>query len=110
MYRVVFEVAERTITADGQRLLVPEIEVATNALMLSLGLVAYTLRRLCGQTPLAENDALPKGRKMPAAKPVSRRRLRSVTQDLMHFAARLTKHSSRMLFPPEEDRPGMSIL
>jgi hypothetical protein len=26
---VVFEVIQRTITADGQRLLVPEIEIAT---------------------------------------------------------------------------------
>jgi len=29
LYRVVFEVIERTITAEGQRLLVPEIEAAT---------------------------------------------------------------------------------
>ena len=29
LYRVVFEVIQRTITADGQRLLVPEIEAAT---------------------------------------------------------------------------------
>jgi hypothetical protein len=140
LYRVVFEVIERKIASDGQRLLVPEVEIATwwtslklspktvielyrqhatseqfhselksdldlerlpsgkfatNALMLSLGLVAYNLLRLCGQTALAENDALPPGRKMPVSKPVSRRRLRSVIQDLMYFAARLTKHSRR---------------
>lgn len=139
-YRVVFEVIERTITADGQRLLVPEIEIATwwtslklspktvielyhqhgtseqfhseiksdlglerlpsgkfatNALMLSLGLVAYNLLRLCGQTALAENASLPPEAKMPLPKPVFRRRLRSVIQDLMYFAARLTRHSNR---------------
>jgi len=140
LYRVVFEVIERTITAEGQRLLVPEIEVATwwtslklpaktvielyhqhgtseqfhselkgdldlerlpsgkfatNALMLSLGLVAYNLLRLCGQTALAESARLPPEARMPISKPVSRRRLRSVIQDLMYFAARLTKHSHR---------------
>ena len=140
MYRVVFEVIQRTIMADGQRLLVPDIEIATwwtslklppklvielyhqhgtseqfhselksdldlerlpsgkfatNALMLSLGLVAYNLLRLCGQTALTENVDLPPERKMPLSKPVFRRRLRSVIQDLMYFAARLTKHSNR---------------
>jgi len=140
LYRVVFKVTQRTITADGQRLLVPDIEIATwwtnlklspkvvielyhqhgtseqfhselksdldlerlpsgkfatNALMLSLGLVAYNLLRLCGQTALAENDELPPEAKMPLSKPVFRRRLRSVIQDLMYFAARLTRHSHR---------------
>ena len=140
LYRVVFEVIQRTIAADGQRLLVPEIDIstwwtslklpakkvielyhqhgtseqfhselktdmdlerlpsgkfATNALMLSLGLVAYNLLRLCGQTALAENESLPPESQMPLSKPVFRRRLRSVIQDLMYFAARLTKHSNR---------------
>jgi len=140
LYRLVFEVIERTITADGQRLLVPDIEVstwwtslklpaktvielyhqhgtseqfhseiktdmglerlpsgkfATNALMLSLGLVAYNVLRMCGQRALAENERLPPGEKMPVDKPVFRRRLRSVIQDLMYFAARLTWHANR---------------
>ena len=140
LYRVVFEVIERTITADGQRLLLPEIEVATwwtsltlapkqvialyhqhgtseqfhseiksdmglerlpsgkfatNALMLSLGLVAYNLLRLCGQRALAENEHLPPDEKMPVDKPVFRRRLRSVIHDLMYLAARLTWHANR---------------
>ncbi len=140
LYRVVFEVIQRTITAEGQRLLVPDIEIstwwtslklapkkvialyqehgtseqfhsefksdmdlerlpsgkfATNALMLSLGLVAYNVLRLCGQTALAQNESLPPEKKMPLDKPVSRRRLRSVIQDLMYFAARLTRHSNR---------------
>ncbi len=50
---------------------------------------------VCGQTALAENESLPPESKMPLSKPVFRRRLRSVIQDLMYFAARLTKHSNR---------------
>jgi hypothetical protein len=138
LYRVVFEVIERTVAADGQKLLVPEIEVstwwtslklpakkviklyhqhgtseqyhseiksdmdlerlpsgkfATNALVLSLGLVAYNLLRLCGQTALKQNGRLPKGKQMSIRKAVARRRLRSVIQDLMYLAARLTRHA-----------------
>ena len=141
LYRVVFEVIERTITADGQKLLVPEIEAATwwtslklpakkvielyhqhgtseqyhseiktdmdlerlpsgkfatNALVLSLGLVAYNVLRLCGQNALQRNGGLPKSKRMPIRKPVSRRRLRSVIQDLMYLAARLTRHAHRL--------------
>jgi len=140
LYRVVFEVIERTIAADGQRLLVPEIEIATfwtslklpakqvielyhqhgtseqfhseiksdmdlerlpsgkfatNALVLSLGQVAYNVLRLCGQTSLQQNRRLPSRKKMPLRKPVARRRLRSVIQDLMYLAARWTHHSHR---------------
>jgi hypothetical protein len=140
LYRVVFEVIERTITADGQRLLVPEIEAATfwtslklpakqvielyhqhgtseqfhseiksdmdlerlpsgkfstNALVLSLGQVAYNILRLCGQTSLQQNGQLPTQQRMPIRKPVARRRLRSVIQDLMYMAARWTCHSHR---------------
>jgi hypothetical protein len=154
LYRVVFEVIQRTIAADGQRLLVPDIEIATwwtslklspktvialyhqhgtseqfhselksdldlerlpsgkfatNALMLSLGLVAYNLLRLSGQTALTENDNLPPEAKMPVSKPVFRRRLRSVIQDLMYFAARLTKHSNRWGLSLWRSNPWRSI-
>lgn len=140
-YRVVFEVIRRTIAADGQKLLVPEIEVATfwtslklaakkvielyhqhgtseqyhseiksdmgmerlpsgkfvaNALVLSLGLVAYNVLRLCGQMSLQENGQLPKEKRMPIRKAVARRRLGSVIQDLMYLAARLTRHAHRL--------------
>jgi hypothetical protein len=78
---------------DLERL--PSGKFATNALMLSLGLVAYNVLRLCGQTALAENRTLPAEARMPVDKPVARRRLRSVIQDLIHFAARLTRHANR---------------
>ena len=139
-YRVAFEVIQRTTAADGQKLLVPEIEANTfwtslklpakkvielyhqhgtseqfhsemksdmgmerlpsgkfvaNALVLALGLVAYNVLRLCGQMSLQENGQLPKEKRMPIRKPVARRRLRSVIQDLMYLAARLTCHGHR---------------
>lgn len=140
MYRVVFEVTHRTIAADGQKLLVPDIEAstwwtslkisakevialyhahgtseqfhseiktdldlerlpsgkfATNATMLSLGLVAYNLLRLCGQQGLKERRRLPAEQQAPLPKKVLRRRLRSVIQDLMYLAAKLTWHANR---------------
>jgi hypothetical protein len=140
LYRVVFEVTRRTIAADGQKLLVPDIEVntwwtslklsakevialyhahgtseqyhseiktdldlerlpsgkfATNATMLSLGLVAYNVLRLCGQGSLQEQRRLSSEDRAPIAKKVFRRRLRSVIQDLMYLSAKLTRHANR---------------
>jgi hypothetical protein len=68
---------------------------APPALVLSLGLVADNLLRLCGQAALEEDEGLPPTEKMPLAKSVFRRRLRSVIQDLMYFVARLTWHARR---------------
>ena len=140
MYRVVVDVIQPTIKADGQRLLVPEIEVntwwtslrlpakqvialyhahgtseqyhseiktdmdlerlpsgkfATNATMLSLGLLAYNVLRLCGQGALGEQEQLPAEERAPMRKKVARRRLRSVIQDLMYLSARLVRHANR---------------
>lgn len=140
LYRVVFEVSERTIKADGQKLLVPEIEVntwwtslrmqakqvialyhahgtseqyhseiktdldmerlpsgkfATNATMLSLGLMAYNILRLCGQGAIQQQRRLPADQRAPMRKKVFRRRLRSVIQDLMYLAAQLVRHANR---------------
>ena len=151
--RVVFQVVQRTIAADGQRLLVPEVEIdtwwtslgpytasaeevielyhrhgtseqfhselktemdlerlpsgkfATNALMLALGQVAYNVLRLCDQVALAEDRCLPPSQKMPLSQPVTRRRLRSVMQDLMYLAARLTCHARRFGLKLWRDNP-----
>jgi hypothetical protein len=139
-YRVVFEVSERTIRADGQKLLTPEIEAntwwtslklspkevialyhahgtseqyhseiktdldlerlpsgkfATNAAMLSLGLMAYNILRLCGQGALQQQRHLPAEERAPLRKKIVRRRLRSVIQDLMYLAAQLVRHANR---------------
>jgi hypothetical protein len=140
LHRVVFEVTYRTIAADGQRLLLPEIEVetwwtslklpaktvialyhahgtseqfhseiksdldlerlpsgkfATNALVLSLGMVAYNVLRLIGQQALREQRRLPKAEKAPLPEGIFRRRLRSVIGDLIYLAAKLWRHSNR---------------
>ena len=137
---MVFEVTYRTIAADGQHLLVPEIEAeswwtslklpakeviglyhshgtseqfhseiksdmdlerlpsgkfATNALILSLGMVAYNILRLVGQQALKEQRRLPVAERAPMAKKVFRRRLRSVIQDLMYFSRNRCMISSR---------------
>jgi hypothetical protein len=139
-YRVVFKVTRRTQTADGQLLLMPELEVdtywtslklaaaeviklyqqhgtseqfhsevktgldlerlpsgkfATNALVLLLGMLAYNMLRIIGQSSLLENRQLPPGRRAPVKDTIKRRRLRSVIQDLMYMACRLTRHARR---------------
>lgn len=139
--RAVFRVTQRTIRADGQRLLgdgeieietywtslkappeevielyhqhgtseqfhaelktdldlerLPSGKFAANALVLRLGLLAYNLLRLIGQRGLKEERALPEEEKPPMRKKVKRRRVKSVMQDLMYMAARLTRHAGR---------------
>jgi len=133
--RVVFEVVERTITRDGQVLLVPEIEVqtwwvslgsrtatpdeviaiyhahgtseqfhseiksdmdlerlpsgkfATNALILNLAVPVFNMLRLCSQVGLKNGFV--------SRKTVSRRRIRTVIQDMMYMAARVVEHARR---------------
>lgn len=131
--RMVFEVIERTIRADGQVLLIPEIEVAvyltslldepsvviqlyhehgtmeqfhseiktdldlerlpsgkfaTNGLVLHLGILAYNLLRIIGQESLKKSDA-------PLKKKAQRRRIRTVIQNLITLAAKMTRHARR---------------
>ena len=44
---------------------------------------------------MAEDEHLPPDERMPLSKPVARRRLRSVIQDLIYLAAKLWHHSNR---------------
>jgi len=78
---------------DLERL--PSGKFATNATMLSLGLVAYNILRLCGQGALKEQRRLPAEERAPLKKKVFRRRLRSVIQDLMYLAAQWVRHANR---------------
>ena len=71
---------------DLERL--PSGKFQTNELVLLLGMVAYNLLRLIGQESLREADA-------PLRKQVSRRRVRSVMQDLVYLACRLVRHARR---------------
>ncbi len=132
--RIVFQVIERTSRADGQLLLIPEIEVETwwtslihpektiielyhnhgtceqfhseiktdmdlerlpsgkfetNSLVLQLSILAYNILRLMGQESLKQNDA-------PLQKPVQRRRLRTVIQNLILIATRVVTHARKI--------------
>jgi hypothetical protein len=69
---------------DLERL--PSGKFQTNELVLLLGMVAYNLLRVIGQESLREADT-------PLRKRVSRRRVRSVMQDLVYLACRLVKHA-----------------
>jgi len=66
----------------------PSGKFQTNELVLLLGMVAYNLLRMIGQQSLQEADA-------PIRKQVSRRRVRSVMQDLVYLACRLVRHARR---------------
>jgi len=70
----------------------PSCHLASNALVLQLGMLTYNLLRVIGQTSLQElnNNRLPGSRN----KKVSRRRIRTVIQDLMYMADRLI-HTGR---------------
>ena len=71
---------------DLERL--PSGKFQTNELVLLLGMIAYNLLRLIGQESLRENDT-------PLRKRVSRRRLRSVMQDMIYLACRMVRHARR---------------
>ena len=64
----------------------PSGKFQTNELVLLLGMVAYNLLRMIGQESLRAADA-------PIRKQVSRRRVRSVMQDLVYLACRLVRHA-----------------
>ena len=140
--RIVYEVTVRTMKADGQILLAPEIEVATfwvslpepwesehgvtdaqvlqayrdhatceqfhseiktdmdlerlpsgslktNKLIWGLGMMAYNILRIMGQASIREDDA-------PLKRPVKRRRIRTVIQNLIYIAVRVVNHGRQV--------------
>ncbi|NSW88050.1 MAG: transposase [Syntrophobacteraceae bacterium] len=72
---------------DIERL--PSGKFATNALILSLGGLAYHILRSIGQRGLL-------GEKTPVRHPARRRRIKTVMQELMYLAARLVKTGRRL--------------
>jgi len=72
---------------DIERL--PSGKFATNALVLTLSMLAYNLLRWIGQQGLL-------GAHSPKRAPVKRRRIKTVMQELIYLAARIT-HSARSL-------------
>lgn len=72
---------------DLERL--PSGKFATNALILTLGGLAYNILRAIGQLGLV-------GEKTPVRHPAKRRRIKTVIQELMYLAARLVKTGRRL--------------
>ena len=72
---------------DLERL--PSGKFATNALVLSLGGLAYNILRAIGQIGLIEGSS-------PVRHPAKRRRIKTVIQELMYLAARLVKTGRRL--------------
>ncbi len=78
--------SEMKTDMDLERL--PSGKFATNNLILHLGILAYNILRVMGQESLRKNDA-------PVRKKVSRRRIRTVIQNLITLAAKLVQHGRR---------------
>ena len=68
---------------------IPSGKFATNALILSLGGLAYNVLRYIGQLGLI-------GDKTPVRHPAKRRRIKTVIQELMYLAARFVKTGRRL--------------
>lgn len=66
----------------------PSGKFETNSLVLQLSILAYNILRLMGQESLKQNDA-------PLQKPVQRRRLRTVIQNLILIATRVVTHARK---------------
>lgn len=69
---------------DLERL--PSGKFATNDLVLHFGILAYNLLRIIGQESLQVHDG-------PLRKKVQRRRIRTVIQNLITLAAKMTRHA-----------------
>ena len=74
---------------DVERL--PSGKLETNKLVLMLTILAYNILRMMGQESLRKDDA----RKMK--RPVKRRRLRTVINNLILIAGHITRHSRRVV-------------
>lgn len=78
---------------DLERL--PSERFATNSDVMTLALMAYNLLRLCGQESLREDNGN-LGNRAPHRKKATRRRIRTVMQDLIYMASRITVHARKM--------------
>ena len=78
---------------DLERL--PSEDFKTNALILLIGMLAYNLLRLCGQESLREDNGAITKRPLYRRK-AGRRRIRTVIQDLIYMACRVTHHARKV--------------
>lgn len=74
---------------DLERL--PAGKFDTNNLILHAGIFAYNLLRIIGQESLKEDDT-------PLRSQVKRRRIRTVIQNMIYIAARVSRHARRTTF------------
>jgi hypothetical protein len=71
----------------------PSKNFKTNSLILLMGMLSYNMLRLCGQESLHSINA----NQRPAfRKDAFRRRIRTVMQDLIYLAGRITSHSRKL--------------
>ena len=79
---------------DLERL--PSEHFATNSDIMTLALLSYNLLRLCGQESLREDNGNLANRARYRSKGAGRRRLRTVMQDLIYMASRISFHGRRL--------------
>jgi hypothetical protein len=73
----------------------PSEHFSTNSVILTLALLAYNLLRLCGQESLREDNGNLTNRAVYRKK-AARRRLRTVIQDFIYMAGRISFHARRL--------------
>jgi hypothetical protein len=89
--------AEIKSDMDMERL--PSGKFATNALILTLGGLAYNILRAIGQLGLVSGET-------PVRHPAKRRRIKTVMQELMYLAARLVRTGRRLKLVFSRHCPG----
>ena len=67
----------------------PSCNFKTNSAILLMGLFAYNILRIMGQISLRKDDA-------PLKRPVSRRRIKTVIQNLITIAVRVVRHAGKI--------------
>lgn len=68
----------------------PSGKFETNELVLELTMIAYNVLRMLGQETVHQGKA-------PAKRTVSRKRIRTVIQNVIHFAGHVTKHARQLV-------------
>ena len=68
----------------------PSGKFDTNELVLELTVLAYNILRMIGHEAVRQGNA-------PAKRIVSRKRVRTVIQNLIHFAGHVTQHARQLL-------------
>ena len=68
----------------------PSGKFDTNELVLELTMIAYNILRMLGQETINQGKA-------PSKRIVSRKRIRTVIQNIIHFAGQLTKHARQLI-------------